>query len=153
MAPGTALVPQLIDRCPGSDVRRYVFELPARTESVALARRLTRNRLARWDFSEDTGDIALLVVSELVTNAVVHTAGDHVACELRDSGGQLRVAVQDQGHTSGGPQLCLSPEGEHGRGLLLVDAVSSAWGVRESTQGPGRLVWAELARDDAGRSC
>ncbi|MEV8568969.1 ATP-binding protein [Streptomyces sp. NPDC051322] len=152
MAPGTALVPQLIDRCPGSDTRRYVFELPARTDSVARARRLTRNRLACWDFSEDTSDTALLIISELVTNAVVHTAGDHVACELRASGGQLRIAIQDQGHTSGGPQLCLAPEGEHGRGLLLVDAVSSAWGVREALHGPGRLVWAELAQD-TGRPC
>jgi anti-sigma regulatory factor (Ser/Thr protein kinase) len=119
---------------------------------VALARRLTRNRLACWDFSEDTSDTALLVISELVTNAVVHTAGDHVACELRDSVGHLRIAVQDQGYTSGGPQLCRSPEGEHGRGLLLVDAVSSAWGVREAMHGPGRLVWAELPHD-VGRPC
>ncbi|WP_328325034.1 MULTISPECIES: ATP-binding protein [unclassified Streptomyces] len=152
MAPGTALIPQLIDQCPGSDVRRYAFELPARTDSVARARRLTRNRLACWDFSEDVCDTALLIVSELFTNAVVHTAGDHIACELRDDKGQLRIAIQDQGHAAVGPQLCRSPQGEHGRGLLLVDAVSSAWGVREATHGPGRLVWAEL-ECHAGRPC
>lgn len=97
MAPGTALIPQLIDQCPGGDVRRYAFELPARTDSVARARRLTRNRLTCWDFSEDVCDTALLIVSELFTNAVVHTAGDHIACELRDDRGQLRIAIQDQG--------------------------------------------------------
>ncbi|MEU6365836.1 ATP-binding protein [Streptomyces sp. NPDC046931] len=132
---------------PGAAVeRRFRFELAARPGSVARARQLTRARLSGWAVCEDTCDTAALVVSELVTNAIVHTAGERVVCELRDSGDLLRIAVQDEGCAPGephsGPQR---PEEEHGRGLLLVGALCRAWGAQEA--GPGLLVWAELARD------
>ncbi|GAA3306636.1 hypothetical protein GCM10020295_63370 [Streptomyces cinereospinus] len=94
---------------------------------------------------EDTCDTAALVVSELVTNAILHTASDVVVCELHDGDGMVRIAVRDQGCAAGEPQPSPGrPEEEHGRGLLLVDAVSHAWGAQE--QGPGLLVWAELPR-------
>ncbi|MGV9244093.1 ATP-binding protein [Streptomyces sp. NPDC003710] len=126
--------------------RRFRFELAARPRSVARARQLTRARLSGWAVCEDTCDTAALVVSELVTNAIAHTAGEHVVCELRDVGDLVRIAVQDEGCAPGephsGPQR---PEEEHGRGLLLVAALCRAWGAQEA--GPGLLVWAELARD------
>ncbi|GAA1164001.1 hypothetical protein GCM10009654_21010 [Streptomyces hebeiensis] len=147
MAPGNALSPQLAALCPGNVVRRYGFQLPAHAESVGRARQLTLDRLTRWEISGDICETAVLVVSELVTNAVVHTAGDHVICELRDGGGLLRIAVEDQGYGPTGPQLHrpAAAEGESGRGLLLVDAVCSGWGTHDTSgYGPGRVVWAEL---------
>ncbi|MET9512793.1 ATP-binding protein [Streptomyces flavidovirens] len=144
MAPGTALVPQLMDRCRGTAVRRYGFELPARAEFVSSARRLTGQQLARWGVDEDTCDTAALIVSELFTNAVLHTASEQVVCELRDSDGRLRVAVKDQGLEPTGPRLRQAGDEEHGRGLQLVDTLSSFWGTRDATDGPGRIVWAEL---------
>ncbi|MET8949396.1 ATP-binding protein [Streptomyces sp. NPDC004393] len=126
--------------------RRFRFELAAHPGSVGQARRLARARLSGWAVCEDTCDTAALVVSELVTNAIVHTAGQHVVCELHDTGDLVRIAVQDEGCAPGephtGPQR---PEEEHGRGLLLVAALCRAWGAQEA--GPGLLVWAELARD------
>jgi len=129
-----------------STERRFRFELAAHPGSPAQARRLVRARLTGWSVCEDTCDAAVLVISELVTNAIVHTAGGVVVCELHDSENTLRIAVRDEGCTPGeprpSPQL---PEEEHGRGLLLVDALCRAWGAQE--HGPGLLVWAELPRD------
>jgi hypothetical protein len=126
--------------------RRFRFELAAHPGSPARARRLTRARLTGWSVCEDTCDSAALVVSELVTNAIVHTASTHIVCELHDSEDLVRIAVRDEGCAPGQPHAAgrTRPEEEHGRGLLLVDALCHAWGAHE--HGPGLLVWAELPR-------
>ncbi|MFJ8888737.1 ATP-binding protein [Streptomyces sp. NPDC102402] len=144
MAPGSALIPRLMDLSPGTEALRYCFALPAHPESVAGARRLTRARLADWEVSGDAHDAAVLIVSELVTNAVVHTASTRVVSELRCEDGRLRIAVQDQGYQGDGPRMSLDAQGEHGRGLLLVDAMSAAWGSHDAGNHSGRIVWAEL---------
>jgi len=145
VAPGNALTPQLTTLCSGNVVRRYGFELPARPESVSRARHLTRIRLTEWGLDEDTRETAILVVSELFTNAVVHAAGDHAVCEIRDERGQLRIAVEDQGYSTTVPRLHRTSQDEGGRGLLLVDAVCSCWGAHDTSEfSPGRVVWAEL---------
>ncbi|MEU7704998.1 ATP-binding protein [Streptomyces nodosus] len=126
--------------------RRFRFELAARPSSVAQARELTRARLAGWSACEDTCDTAALVVSELVTNAIVHTAGERVVCELRDEHDVVRIAVRDEGCAPGQPHPAPSlPEEEHGRGLLLVATLCRAWGAQQA--GAGLLVWAELPRE------
>jgi hypothetical protein len=125
--------------------RRFRFELAAHPGSPAQARRLTRARLTGWSVCEDTCDSAALVVSELVTNAIVHTASRRVVCELHDGEDLVRIAVRDEGCAPGEPQPSpQGPEEEHGRGLILVDALCHAWGAHE--HGPGLLVWAELPR-------
>ncbi|WP_435056767.1 ATP-binding protein [Streptomyces capoamus] len=129
----------------GAAERRFRFELAAHPGSVAQARRLTHARLAGWSVCADTCDNAALVVSELVTNAIVHTASSRVVCELLDHDDMVRIAVHDQGCAPGvshpSPQRA---DEEHGRGLLLVDALCRAWGAQE--HGPGLSVWAELPR-------
>ncbi|MFJ8589915.1 ATP-binding protein [Streptomyces sp. NPDC093598] len=126
--------------------RRFRFELAAHPGSPARARRLTQARLTGWSVCEDTCDSAALVVSELVTNAIVHTASTHIVCELHDGDDLVRIAVRDEGCAPGQPHAAgrTRPEEEHGRGLLLVDALCRAWGAHED--GPGLLVWAELPR-------
>ncbi|MGW0494047.1 ATP-binding protein [Streptomyces sp. NPDC003007] len=126
--------------------RRFRFELAAHPGSPAQARRLTQARLTGWSVCEDTCDSAALVVSELVTNAIVHTASTHIVCELHDGDDLVRIAVRDEGCAPGQPHAAsrTRPEEEHGRGLLLVDALCHAWGAHED--GPGLLVWAELPR-------
>ncbi|MFF8589863.1 ATP-binding protein [Streptomyces sp. NPDC015220] len=128
--------------------RRFRFELAAHPGSPAQARRLTRARLTGWSVCEDTCDTAALVVSELVTNAIVHTASSHVVCELSDGAGLVRIAVRDEGCAPGEPHPSPQrPEEEHGRGLLLVEALCLAWGTQE--HGPGLVVWVELPRTAA----
>jgi hypothetical protein len=124
--------------------RRFRFELAAHPGSPAQARHLTRARLTGWSVCEDTCDSAALVVSELVTNAIVHTASRRVVCELHDGEDLVRIAVRDEGCAPGEPHPSPRPEEEHGRGLLLVDALCHSWGAHE--HGPGLLVWAELPR-------
>ncbi|MFD5629422.1 MULTISPECIES: ATP-binding protein [unclassified Streptomyces] len=123
--------------------RRFRFELAAHPGSVAQARRLTGAWLSGWAVCEDTCDTATLVISELVTNAIVHTAGERVVCELHHDDDLVRIAVRDEGCAPGQPRPWPQrPEEEHGRGLLLVEAMCRAWGAQET--GPGLLVWAEL---------
>ncbi|RPE44788.1 histidine kinase-like protein [Streptomyces sp. Ag109_O5-1] len=135
----------------GAAERRFRFELAAHPGSPAQARRLVRARLTGWSVCADTCDTAELVISELVTNAIVHTASSRVVCELHDHDDTVRIAVHDEGCSPDEPHPSPQrPEEEHGRGLLLVDALCQAWGAQE--HGPGLLVWAELPRQtDAAR--
>ncbi|MEW2132311.1 ATP-binding protein [Streptomyces sp. NPDC005435] len=129
----------------GVTKRRFRFELAAHPTSPAEARRVTRARLTGWSVCADTCDSAALVVSELVTNAIMHTASSRVVCELHDRDDVVRIAVRDEGCAPGDPHPAQQrPDEEHGRGLLLVDALCRAWGTRQD--GPGLLVWAELPR-------
>ncbi|WP_307840482.1 ATP-binding protein [Streptomyces sp. G44] len=127
------------------------FALAPQPNSVAQARRLLRAQLGMWAVRDDDAcDAAALVLSELVTNAVVHTTSRWIICEVCADSEKLRISVRDEGCGPGVPR----PEHrgvdeEHGRGLLLVDAVSSAWGVHEAGPGIGRSVWAELRRTAA----
>ncbi|MFG2499593.1 ATP-binding protein [Streptomyces sp. NPDC048441] len=123
------------------------FALVPRPGSASQARRLAKAQLMGWDIHEDARDAAALVVSELVTNAIVHTASHRIICELCTGPGKLRIAVRDDGYGSGVPRPAREgpdADDEHGRGLLLVDAVSTAWGVRDEGAGAGLTVWAEL---------
>ncbi|MDV5149390.1 ATP-binding protein [Streptomyces sp. SBC-4] len=125
-------------------VRRFAFELPALTASVARARRLAEERLILWGCGPGIRDTVALVVSELVTNAVVHTASNRVICELREGEDTLRIAVRDEGGPAG-PRMRDCGEDERGRGLLIVDALCTAWGADRTGHGTAQIVWAELA--------
>ncbi|WP_338059194.1 ATP-binding protein [Streptomyces malaysiense] len=128
--------------------RRFRFELAAHPSAVARARRLAQARLTGWSVCADTCDSAALVISELVTNAIVHTVSTRVVCELYDRDDLVRIAVRDEGCAPGEPHPSPQrPDEEHGRGLLLVEALCRSWGAQE--QGSGLLVWAELERRDA----
>ncbi|MGK5533536.1 ATP-binding protein [Streptomyces sp. URMC 129] len=123
---------------------RVRFVLPAADTSAAEARRRIRRQLAAWRTPHETSDTAQLVMSELVTNALRHTASRTVGCELRLLGGLVRVAVASDGP---GPQEPPSPAGEEdesGRGLFLVCALAKVWGVRPRAGGQGHVVWADL---------
>jgi DNA-binding NarL/FixJ family response regulator len=117
------------------------LELPQSPESAAVARAFVAETVNRWELGELLDD-ALLVTSELATNAVTHADS---SCTLRLSLGPrtLRIDVTDTGQGTPEPQPASYTE-EHGRGLLIVAAVSTAWGL-ESLPGDGKQVWAELA--------
>ncbi|MEX2982656.1 ATP-binding protein [Streptomyces sp. C36] len=121
------------------------FHFPALNTSVAEARQRVLARLREWGIDEVACDDAQLVVSELVTNAVRHTDSDKVSCQLRVGGAALRIEVADRGHAPTQPVArCSGADEESGRGLLLVGALSQAWGVRPDDDGRGRVVWADV---------
>lgn len=123
----------------------YRYSLPSCAASVGEARRRALERLAHWALHEDTSDTAALVVSELVTNAVRHTPCETFTCELRVSEVHLRIEVEGGGRSRLLPRPRPAPDSEHGRGLVLVDALSTAWGVRDTGRGT-HVVWADVPR-------
>jgi anti-sigma regulatory factor (Ser/Thr protein kinase) len=92
------------------------------------------------------GDRVALVVSELASNAVLH-ARTAFTVRVAASGGTVRVAVGDR---SAVPPVGREPDTSAvtGRGLAIVDALSSRWGVETGADGIGKWVWAELERSD-----
>jgi anti-sigma regulatory factor (Ser/Thr protein kinase) len=122
------------------------FDLPHELTSVATARRLVAQQVTDWH-AEQLLDDAVLVVSELATNAITH-ADSPCRVRLSLTPGTFRIDVIDAGSGTPEPQL-LDLAAEHGRGLGMVAAVAAAWGI-EALPGEGKLVWAELKRPVAG---
>jgi len=109
---------------------------------VADARRFIRETLRGWEV-EDVLDEALLLVSELVTNAVVHAGTrTEVTAQLLD--GAVRVDVEDHHPSRLLPPIPIPAreDQEGGRGLYLSAAVSSAWGVEYTRV--AKVVWFRL---------
>ncbi|HVM20758.1 MAG TPA: response regulator [Egibacteraceae bacterium] len=126
---------------PSHDARAHI-ELPAELRSGSQARRFVMGCLDDWEL-ESLADTALLLTTELVTNAVLH-AGTNVGVTVRCTHGRLRVEVGDTGPGA----LIMRRSGADattGRGLQLMEALAHRWGT--STLDSGKLVWFELQAD------
>jgi anti-sigma regulatory factor (Ser/Thr protein kinase) len=143
MAPLTGTRTPLIPSPRRSGEAYAVCRLPADRTSVGALRRETRTALGRWGLPADVCDDVVLVVSELVTNAIVHAVSDVVVCRLLGGGPEVRVEVGSEGHSES--RIDLRPPGEGGRGLVVVEALSTAWGVNVPTPGGGWTAWATIA--------
>ncbi|MGW7383937.1 ATP-binding protein [Streptomyces sp. NPDC054794] len=119
--------------------------LPAAPASVAAARTSVREMLAARGISGDAEDIAVMVTSELVTNALAHSGSERIVCRLHIAADRIRVEVEDQNRGSSLPEpRQAAPDDQGGRGLFLVEALSADWGVALTPRRSGRTVWAEL---------
>jgi anti-sigma regulatory factor (Ser/Thr protein kinase) len=126
-----------------TDVTCVTFELAARLESVAGARRQAIGWL-RQSAGGAAADDVLLIVSELVTNAVVHSGGATIGCDLRLMGRLLYIGVTDEGVSPTGPAVGQpADEDDSGRGLLLVSTIGVRWGFTQSASGR-RTTWATV---------
>lgn len=111
-------------------------------ESVRRARGFVSVQLAGWSIDAAVVGDAVLVASELVTNALRHGRAPR-RLELELSSERLRIAVGDAG--PGRPlQRRLGPDREGGRGLALLEALGADWGF-EPKPVAGKRVWCELA--------
>ncbi|MEU3347369.1 ATP-binding protein [Streptomyces sp. NPDC006700] len=130
-----------------SEPWEYCLYIPNDLRAVTVSRRTLRLILTMHGLIRLV-DVAELLATELVSNAVRHTKGP-AALRLRWAAGVLRIGVWDADPAPPEPPVPLERvgEGEEGRGLALVRARSDLWGwqplAREGSR--GKIVWCELA--------
>ncbi len=115
------------------------LELESDPRMVVAARQFVRDRLEAWE-ATDHLEAAVLVASELVTNAVLH-ARTSITLRVLCQNGTVRVEVRDENTRVPVPSAC-PPDATSGRGLALVAALAGAWGIDHTSD--GKSVWAEL---------
>ncbi|MFD5448958.1 ATP-binding protein [Streptomyces sp. NPDC003470] len=108
--------------------------------AVPEARRALRELLRHWG-EPGQSEVAELLTSELVTNALVHTDDDALLTATVSERG-LRVEVRDRAARLPRQRAPAPDESTHGRGLVLVRSLADAWGVR--AHDGGKAVWFEL---------
>jgi anti-sigma regulatory factor (Ser/Thr protein kinase) len=115
--------------------------LAAGPAAAAEARRQVRAAIRAWELPVDPG-VAVLLTSELVTNAIAHEASGTITLAIARSRGQLRVDVHDTSCSL--PVLVDAPaDAEAGRGLMLVALLSADWGAYHTPA--GKAVYFTLA--------
>jgi anti-sigma regulatory factor (Ser/Thr protein kinase) len=120
---------------------RLTRRLPAAPVSVTLSRRFIRQMLSAWEVPDALAGDVELVVSELVTNATRATE-EPLELVLSRPHGRLRVEVSDCSHQEPRPAAEQNGERTDGRGLHLVETLSSRWGTE--TDGLDKTVWVEF---------
>lgn len=123
------------------------LSIPVDIEAPAAARRFVRAALRSWG-RDDLAETATLVASELTTNAVLHAGGDSIdvtvaRAPLAVDGVQITIGDDATGALPVWRRP--TPTSRSGRGLRIVDAASTRWGV---TVGSSRKhVWCEITSD------
>ncbi|MFC3572394.1 ATP-binding protein [Streptomyces yaanensis] len=124
----------------------YVFPLPHAPKAVPAVRRRVDAVLTGWDLCPDGAQDVLLVVSELITNAIVHAlppATLRLSRSRVDGRRAVHVEVTDTGPaTAAGLSNAEADPDEHGRGLNIVTMLSARCGVHVYSGGTSR--WAEV---------
>ncbi|MFJ8821441.1 ATP-binding protein [Streptomyces sp. NPDC102467] len=131
-------------------VLQVQLEVGADPAEVGRARRWVRSRLAGSGIQADESlaETLILLVSELVTNAVVHTGHPAVLRMVlpgvqEQCPGTVRVEVADASDRPPAPRHAAGEE-TNGRGLELVDGLADRWGWRP--EGAGKAIWCEIDR-------
>ncbi|MGW1975341.1 ATP-binding protein [Streptomyces sp. NPDC001889] len=133
----------------------FTQRFSATRRGARLARLLATHQLIEWGHPRGTefSDAVTLVVAELASNAVLHghvpgrDFALHLSCD--DGRGVVRVEVSDA-HPAQPARVTPRSDDAHGRGMVLVDALATRWGVADRV-GPGKTVWAECAHRPAPR--
>jgi anti-sigma regulatory factor (Ser/Thr protein kinase) len=121
--------------------RSAVAAFAAEPTSATAARRFVRQTLTASGISSNIADRAELIVSELVTNAVLH-AGAGPVVSIRIGGDDVRIEVEDTSATA--PVMReYGLDASTGRGLRVVSTAASEWGVHSTAV--GKSVWARLS--------
>ncbi|MDQ0379458.1 ATP-binding protein [Amycolatopsis thermophila] len=128
-------------RSTSSAWRRAVTRLPEEAPAAGQAREFTSSALRAWQVPDDTREDVVLAASELVTNAVEHGHGE-VTVVLRQCEDRLTLRVWDDDVQVPVPRA-RDRDPMRGNGLVIVEAVSDAWGYE--TGSDGKWVWAEFA--------
>jgi len=117
------------------------ISLAAGVAAAAEARSQVSAAICAWDVPVES-PVAVLLTSELVTNAIRHEAGETVMLAITCAWGQLRIDVYDTSWTV--PALMDAPaDAETGRGLMLVASLATDWGFYRTAA--GKAVYFTLA--------
>ncbi|MBM9624540.1 ATP-binding protein [Streptomyces zhihengii] len=129
--PGSESSPIAFSEAGGASATVTGVRLPHLPQASSAARAITAAALADWGVSGEVAEAAILVVSELVTNAIEHARPPVVLNLICDrSRHQLRLEVVDGGPSPRAGRWVASCESdEHGRGLGIVGALAKAHGV------------------------
>ncbi|MEU6093249.1 ATP-binding protein [Streptomyces sp. NPDC047079] len=122
------------------------WRLLRHARSVARARTLLRDQAASWKLPDEVTETAVLLLSELMTNAYRHarvSPGREIRARCVLEADRLRVSVTDANDTLPTPRQA-GPDDESGRGLTLVAALAEKWGAEPRPAGIGKTVWFEL---------
>jgi anti-sigma regulatory factor (Ser/Thr protein kinase) len=125
------------------------LELPATPVAPGLARRFVTKNLvvAESDVADIDVSVAVLLTSELVANAVLYGSAP-IRLQLHRQRGTVRIEVHDQGLPFSPPaEAVWSPTDERGRGISLLDALATSWGIHSSRNIAGKALWFELTGD------
>ncbi|MGW7067622.1 ATP-binding protein [Streptomyces sp. NPDC054855] len=144
-----------MERTTSPPPREFEWRLPRTPRSVGRARSLLAEQARAWKVPDDVADAAVLLLSELMTNAVRHgrvPVGREVEARCVLGGGVLRVEVADASDALPCPRAA-GPDDESGRGLALVELLADDWGARPRPYGIGKTVWFELALPRVSPSC
>lgn len=117
--------------------------LEPRLDAAAIARRHVRRLLASWGL-DDLLDPVLLLTSELVTNALLHS-GTTLAVRAERHGPGIRVSVED-GSAVPPVRRRHSTTASTGRGVQLLEAVADDWGWSSTER--GKVVWFRVLSSD-----
>ena len=123
-----------------SERARAELGVPSDPAAPAYVRQWLRDMLNSSGVTSEVLGDTLLVVNELVMNSVVHAATP-IVVTLEYSRNTCRCSVRDRCATGPLPRLVERADGS-GRGLRLVNAIATAWGVERSAA--GTTVWAEI---------
>ncbi|WP_328501923.1 ATP-binding protein [Streptomyces sp. NBC_00457] len=134
--PGLTSIPQDIE-----------WRLPRHSRSVGRARTLLREQATSWKLPAELTETAVLLLSELMTNAYRHakvSPGREIWARCLMADDRLRVSVTDANDTLPTPREARLDD-ETGRGLTLVTVLADAWGADPRPCGIGKTVWFELS--------
>ncbi len=138
------------------ELRRYLGRFPGALSAVKDARDWLSRRLELAQTPDSPAQDALLILSELATNALLHSPagarGGAFLVSVFVSAHCLRISVRgcDDTRIPTLQAVPADPESEHGRGLFLVNALADTWGVERTPHGPAvffTLEWDSDRRD------
>jgi anti-sigma regulatory factor (Ser/Thr protein kinase) len=125
-------------------LQKRCVTLAAEPAAAGAARSQVQATIQAWEIPVDAS-IAVLLTSELVTNAIRHEKGDTITLVITCAYGQLHVDVHDTSRTLPVP-MDGSPDAEAGRGLVIVASLCSSWGHYRTPT--GKAVYFTLAFQD-----
>ncbi|MFE9765566.1 ATP-binding protein [Streptomyces sp. NPDC005808] len=127
-----------------SALQTYYLTTPNSPLTPKICRDTVAILLATHGHTPDLADTARNLVSEIVTNAVLHTTSPTIDMETAVLLDGVRIAVYDDSPAAHLVPIDTTWDGECGRGLLLVQALAETWGVTPAHPFSRKHVWFEL---------